>query len=202
MTNKILVLSENPPITYLNALNRVNLNCDSKFIPEDFSSYRGLLLIGGGDILPCFYGKADARNINFIRDKAEFSALKYFTENSLPVMGVCRGLQVLNVFFGGTLKTVNNHFGTDGKDAYHKVFSLSPEIFDIPLVNSYHRQAVDKLGKGGKPLLVSEDKIVEAVAFKENSFGVQFHPERLSNEVSDLFYGYFAEKVRRVPRVY
>lgn len=201
MTNKILILSENPPDTYKNALSRANLIYDCKFKPDNYSDYSGLLLIGGGDVLPAFYGgETPSRSINFVRDKAEFDALKYFTENSLPVFAVCRGFQVLNVFFGGTLKRVENHFGKNGDYAVHKVKSLSPSSFPVSAVNSYHAQAVDKLGKGGKILMVAEDGVIEAASFGDNALGVQFHPERMEKRVSDLFYNRFALTVRKVFR--
>ncbi|MBO4323550.1 MAG: gamma-glutamyl-gamma-aminobutyrate hydrolase family protein [Clostridia bacterium] len=198
MNKKILVLGENPPISYLSALKRVSLDYDCKFLPEDYSAYGGLLLTGGGDVLPYYYGKSlNAENVNFIRDHAEFKALKYFTEHSLPIFGVCRGLQVLNVFFGGTLKCVKGHFKKD-EEIKHGITNLLPLPFPFIAVNSYHLQAIDKTGEGGKVLLTAPDGVIEAVSFNGYASGVQFHPEKADEKFSDFFYGAFAEKVKRV----
>ena len=197
---KILVLGENPPISYLNALKRVGIDYDCRFFAKDFSAYRGLLLTGGGDVLPAYYGKnTDAENINIVRDETELNAIDYFIKNSLAVFGVCRGLQILNVFFGGTLKCVPNHLGKGEVYASHPVKSTFDKDFPFALVNSYHRQAIDKVGKGGKVLLLSFDGVIEAVSFTPYVFGVQFHPEKAEKRFADYFYGKFAEIIN-LPR--
>ena len=111
MKKKILVFSSKPPETYINALRLVNARYDCVFAPDDLSPYGGLLLIGGGDVLPAFYGGCTpSAGINIIRDEAELKAVDYFVKRNLPVLGVCRGAQILNVYFGGKLSLVDNHY--------------------------------------------------------------------------------------------
>ena len=199
MNKKILVLRENPPKTYKIALEKAGLSYDCEFLPKDYSAYFGLLLIGGGDILPAFYEKpVPSSDVNFIRDKAELSAIDYFFRRGLPILGICRGAQILNVYFGGTLKTVENHRGEDGSFKTHFALSLCPSKLPDLTVNSNHVQAIDELGKNGKPLMKAEDGTIEAVEFSDSAIGVQFHPERLKDEISALFFGEFSKKVKGV----
>ena len=75
---EILVAAEYPPKNYLNALSRVNLSFDCSLSPENPSIYKGLLLIGGGDILPAYYGgNIPSYNVNFVKDKLEFDIAAY-----------------------------------------------------------------------------------------------------------------------------
>ena len=142
MSNLILVAGSNPPTTYLRALKTVGLNYKAHPFPNDLSLYSGLVLTGGGDVFPPFYdGNIDFSNENLIRDAREFQLIDHFFNKNLPILGICRGMQVLNVFFGGTLKNVRGHEG--GKiDAVHEV--IPPEkgfLKGLKLVNSNHRQA-------------------------------------------------------------
>lgn len=164
---------------------------DCKFAPHDLSQYSGLLLIGGGDVLPAFYnGSLSAKNVNFIRDKVELDAIDYFYKNDLPIMGVCRGLQILNVYFGGSLKCVNSH-SDNGADVCHSIIKVAEgrKFFNVI---SCHCQAIDAVAKNGKVIYLSPDNVVEEVDFSDKIFGVQFHPERSDGDVITEFYGKFA----------
>ena len=193
---EILVAAEYPPKTYLNALSRVNLSFDCSLSPENPRIYKGLLLIGGGDILPAYYGgDIPSYNVNFVKDKLEFYLAAYFIRRNLPILGICRGFQLLNVLFGGTLKCVSGHMGKG--DIYHTV-SGKGEIFgDIARVNSAHRQAVADLPPQATVLSVSPDKVIEGAVFGDNVICTQFHPERLSAFATDKIFGEFARLVRR-----
>lgn len=195
MYGKILVVSENPPETYKKALESSGIGYDTEIFPENYSPYFGLLLIGGGDISPALYDPAvKARGVNFIRDKAEISALEYFTRKNLPVLGICRGFQIINVFLGGTLKNLSGHSGEKGKDIFHPAVPLLPEFEGLRLINSYHRQCVDKLAPNATPVLLSPDGTVEGAFFGKNILGVQFHPERLSERAVKLIYGFLTRR--------
>ena len=186
---KILVASERPPKTYLKALEKVGLPYEISLSPSSLSAYGGLLLIGGGDVFPPYYnGKIPPKNINFIRDKLEFSLL-----------GICRGLQVINVFFGGTLKNVKNVDIHRKKscDAYHSVSGKGDVFGSFAVVNSAHRQAVDKVPSFASEALTSSDNVSEAVFYGDNVSGVQFHPERLSEFAVRKVFGWFKDRVMK-----
>ena len=138
----ILVAHPRPPETYLRALDLVSLGYDCSLSPGSIDAYGGLLLVGGGDVLPAFYrGDVPARNVNFVKDKLEFNLLHRFIGENKPGLAICRGFQLVNAFFGGSLKNVNGHMGK--QDVYHPV-SACGEIFGkLDRVNSAHRQAAD-----------------------------------------------------------
>ena len=156
-------------------------------VTEDYSSADALCLCGGGDVSPCSYGQKNicSKNVDLARDQKEFYLLKKFLDRNKPVFAVCRGLQVVNVFFGGTLfQNVCGHDQINGKDARHSVSfygSLKRLFGKCGVVNSAHHQAIRDLGKGLTVTAVSGDGVIEAVECK-NVSAFQFHPERLDTD--------------------
>ena len=193
---KILIPISSPPKTYLSALSSVGLTPVCSFSESEVSNYGGLLLTGGEDILPAFYGsKIPFSEGNLIRDMREFTILEKFYSKKLPILGVCRGLQIINVFFGGTLKNVSSH-QTKTKDLYHAVNPISEGFLKGFLsVNSSHHQAVDILPSKAKNVLFSADGIVEGFQIENNILAVQFHPERMDLSSIMKIYGSFANAV-------
>ena len=101
MSNRFFVLIPqfNPQKTYLNALSEVGIDCVCEFFPTDLSNYKGLVLPGGGDVYPFFYNKKiNFTNANLIKDAAEFKIISYFLDKNLPILAICRGLQLINVY--------------------------------------------------------------------------------------------------------
>ncbi|MBQ8726531.1 MAG: gamma-glutamyl-gamma-aminobutyrate hydrolase family protein [Clostridia bacterium] len=196
MNNLILVAGAKPPSTYLRALNLVGLNYKAHPFPNDLSPFTGLLLTGGGDVFPPFYGgKTDFFNENLIRDSLEFQLIDHFFSKNLPILGICRGLQILNVFFGGTLKTVVGH-ENQGKDITHPV--IPPKngfLKGFKLVNSNHLQCVDKLCEHAENICYATDDTVEGFTVGDNILAVQFHPERMDLHSTVKVYGSFARLV-------
>lgn len=146
-----------------------------------------LLLPGGGDLEPRRYGQENtaSRDLEPERDEAEFLLLQDFTAAGKPVLGVCRGLQVINVFFGGTLaQDVPGHGRLEGADRLHAVRTDGAcALWGGALtVNSAHHQAADRLGGGLRAVQWAEDGVVEALRHERLPvWAVQWHPERLGD---------------------
>jgi gamma-glutamyl-gamma-aminobutyrate hydrolase PuuD len=159
-------------------------------------NYYGLLLMGGTDVNPGRYGavrESEAETSDNARDQLECELIQAALDRDLPVLAICRGLQILNVQHGGTLiqhlETTEHHrkHPTNAGEPAHQV-QITPgtrlaEIEQPSLVldvNSRHHQAIDRVGEG---LIVSardpEDGVVEAVERPDKRFviGVQWHPE-------------------------
>lgn len=147
-----------------------------------------LLLPGGGDLEPWRYGQPNtaSRDMEPERDAAEFALLERFTAAGKPVLGICRGLQSINVYFGGTLvQDLPGHSALDsGDDRLHPVCTAASFLSAVcgghAVVNSAHHQAVDRLGQGLRAVQWSPDGVVEAISHRVLPvWGVQWHPERL-----------------------
>ena len=150
-----------------------------------------LLLPSGGDMEPWRYGQSNtaSRGLEPERDTAELMLLERFTAAGKPVLGICRGIQVINVFFGGTLcQDLPGHSAVDGHDSFHTVRTARSPLLAVcgPLcrVNSAHHQAADAPGRGLRAVQWAEDGAVEAVCHDcLPVWGVQWHPERLPGEL-------------------
>lgn len=165
----------------------------------------GVIITGGGDVAPERYGaerheKTDPANV--MRDAWEDAILSAAIEQEVPFLGICRGLQVLNVHQGGTL--LQHLPDVVGDDRYNKgggTFAVNrasveggklatlidPEVD----VKSYHHQAVDALGDGLTVSARSADGTVQAIELPDHPFGVavQWHPEEDAAEDARLFAG-------------
>ena len=191
---KVLIASENPPKTYTDALSSVGIGYDFSLSADNIDDYGGLLLIGGGDILPAYYGgNIGCFNVNFVKDKLEFNLLYRFVRKNKPVLAICRGFQLVNVFFGGTLKCVSGHMGK--RDIFHPVSSAGKIFGDFEEVNSCHRQAVCDLPENATVLSVAPDLTAEAAVYGDNIVCVQFHPERLSRFATEKVFGEFKRSI-------
>lgn len=155
----------------------------------------GLLMPGGVDIEPARYGQETDEKcgkIDLARDAAEWWMLEAFLPTKKPVLGICRGIQMLNVFQGGTLhQHIDSHSDFKSRSTgCHKVHVTPGSILEGIVnaesltVNSLHHQALDVLGKDLAVCAVSEDGIAEAVVHTGHPFllGVQWHPEHMSRK--------------------
>ena len=161
-----------------------------------------LVLCGGLDVHPGRYGEAirpDADvELNVERDELEWTLLDLARERRFPVWGVCRGIQVLNVYLGGTLwqdlptqaPSPIDHSQTEAPDLLaHPVEVIAPDApiaerltRDVPLVNSRHHQAIRRPADGFVAVALSPDGLVEAAVLDRDGWwvrGVQWHPENL-----------------------
>jgi len=151
----------------------------------------GLLLSGGFDIDPEFYGqKAQTDSITYEpeRDKWELALMCAFCARKKPVFGVCRGIQLLNVFFSGTLwQDIPSQTGIAHDKQFHFVNATGGAVRDLFgdrfMVNSFHHQAVRAPGDGLEVTAKSDDGIIEAVEHRALPvMGVQWHPERMLDQ--------------------
>ena len=173
---------------------------------DDIKKCSALLLTGGVDIFPEFYNDWEdgKKREDYIpeRDGFEFKLLEYALENKLPILGICRGLQVINCKLNGslisdieTIRNSNHKKITETEDRLHGVNVKSNTLLNeivgesTGTINSSHHQAIDRLGEG---LLVSaraDDGIIEAIEWdtkegKPFMLAVQWHPERMPDKNS------------------
>ncbi|MHA6253224.1 gamma-glutamyl-gamma-aminobutyrate hydrolase family protein [Oceanobacillus sp. CAU 1775] len=162
----------------------------------------GLIVTGGEDVSPEYYNEEPHQNLGVttpIRDVTEMTLVKYALESDLPLLAVCRGIQVLNVTLNGTLyqdipssfKESYQHFQKGSelyKDTHWINVAKGSHLYEIfkkerVRVNSFHHQSIKQLGDGLKVTAKSSDGIIECVEYQENSFalGVQFHPEFMAS---------------------
>jgi len=173
----------------------------------------GLVLTGGGDIHPKFYEREDAlarvRGVEELRDGFEFELIDRALDRDLPILGVCRGMQTMNVALGGSLiidlptDGYKEHRNADASALMHPLGIVPHSMLHLlaggldASVNSFHHQAVDRLGRGLIRTAISTDGVVEAAewALKDDMpflLLVQWHPERmledpLSERIAQIF---------------
>lgn len=175
---------------YIEAVEKSGGEAVACYCPEPNTDYDGLILCGGNDMDPEFYGEAidGSVNIDRPRDDAEWALLKEFIKTGKPVLGICRGFQFLNVFFGGSLyqhiDDVQTHRGSLEHYPVHGVKAegesmLTRMYAEEFFVNSCHHQGVKKLGAGLR-VIAKSGTLVEAFVHEHLPiFGVQWHPEKM-----------------------
>jgi putative glutamine amidotransferase len=173
---------------------------------EDIKQCASLLLTGGNDIFPEFYNDwEDGKNRDeYIpeRDGFEFKLLDFAFSNNYPVLGICRGLQLINCKLNGslindieTIRGVNHRKISPTEDRIHHVnISENSLLYEVVKeksgnINSSHHQAIDRLGEGLKISAKADDGIIEGIEWDDKTnkpfmLGVQWHPERTMDKES------------------
>jgi putative glutamine amidotransferase len=165
-----------------------------------WSRLDGLVLTGGGDLDPARFGEARhaaVYDVSAARDELELTLSRRALDDDVPVLAICRGIQVLNVALGGTLyqdipsdipEALQHSQKAPRHEATHPVkvmgegTRLGAIVGDLELnVNSFHHQAIRKLGDGLREVAWAPDGVIEGVELPGDGFvvGVQWHPEEL-----------------------
>lgn len=162
----------------------------------------GLIIAGGADVYPEWYGQIDDTSkcgaFDRYRDTLEIELIKKAIKHKMPLVGICRGEQILNVSLGGSLiidiptdyDTLIKHRQDDWENCYHKVDIVGESLLisiikqESGMVNSNHHQAIDRLAKDLIITSQAKDGIPESVEWKLKEgkgflLAVQWHPERL-----------------------
>ena len=172
--------------------------------PDDLEQYLdmldGILFTGGEDILPLLFGEEPLKQVKYVsieRDEQELVLFKKAYERKIPILGICRGQQLMNIALGGTLyQDMDSQIpGVGGHsqdrypepELYHSInIEKDSKLFEAMgvekiNVNSFHHQCVKTLGKGLKVTALSKEGIIEAIETTDDQFAVtvQFHPECL-----------------------
>lgn len=190
----------------------IPLITDEAILENIISHIDGLILSGGGDIYSPLFGEElhpAVTDYNLERDKYDLALVRLATERQMPVLGICRGHQVINVAFGGKLiqdipsqipGSEIAHNQAEARDvASHSVRINRESVLyrivkqnNLP-VNSFHHQAVSTVAPGFNAVAFSEDGLVEAIESDEGKTipGVQWHPETMAAAGNDVMTGIF-----------
>lgn len=193
---------------------------DDEAIKSIITKIDALVLSGGQDVNPKFYNEDPLEKLGNIctrRDEFDFKLIKYAMELKKPILGICRGMQILNVYFGGNLyqdlSYCKNYFVKHDQNAkyYEATHSLHIKedsfLYDIAdketFVNSFHHQAIRKLANDFKVIARAKDEVIEAIEYmKEDNFilAVQFHPEMMfeKHEFSRKIFKSFIEHINKI----
>lgn len=172
---------------------------DKDLLTDVLNEMDGFILQGGSDLCPKTYGEEPIGiwQGDLYRDQYELAILDFAIKKSKPVLGICRGFQLMNAYFGGTLYQdiqtqvphADIHRSAELYDRIRHPIQLVPGSFldkrygsmEQPLVNTVHHQAVKKLGNNLEVYATSEDGFIEAFGYTKEPegkvMGVQWHPE-------------------------
>ena len=160
--------------------------CSDNGLEEIAAMCSGLIIAGRDrDINPKYYGEEPLEGLEYpedlYEDELDFRLIELFEKSNKPILGICSGLQSLNIYHGGTLKQhidehtskeqlVRHNIDIEEDSFVHSLYGSKTEV------NSIHHQAINKVADGFKVTAVAEDGIIEAIE-KGNLIGVQWHPE-------------------------
>ena len=171
----------------------------------------GILLAGGGDVDPKLYGGDPNKTmlVHRLRDDFEIALIREAKKRGLPILGICRGCQILNIALGGTIRNLRKDDDVKGHHLSLKrhAVELTPEsnlaellgVTHLSKVISLHGQAVGTLGKGVRIAATGPGDVVEAIeAEKGWVLGIQWHPElTLNDKVQHRTFEAFVDRARK-----
>lgn len=171
----------------------------------------GIIFSGGGDIDPLLFHQEPMREsgeISPLRDEFELTLCNMAIQKNIPLLGICRGMQVMNIALGGTIyqdisvqtnSTLKHSQQAPRPYGTHSIIVMENTLLSSlwgkqkTTVNSYHHQAVALLGDSIQVCAKSQDDLIEAIEHTESSFaiGVQWHPEAMETEEQKLLFSAF-----------
>ena len=202
------------PRTYVNAVLMnggipvvIPLMNDETEIIELLSSLDGIIFTGGEDFDPAYYRERpipQMGKVNVERDRFDLKLVRLASERGIPILGICRGIQLINIAFGGSLyqdlpaqyfdKSISHRQKQPNDEASHSVIVEDNTVFSdivkdrMLMVNSSHHQAIKDVAKGFRVAGKSSDKLIEVIEKIDGDnwiLGVQFHPEiRVSKDLA------------------
>lgn len=174
---------------------------DEEIIKKQVENIDALILSGGSDVNPLMFGEEPSEKLGPVleeRDIFDIKLLKFAMELNKPILGICRGEQLINLVNGGTIyqdlslyekHSVKHCQCNSPATPIHTVDIKKDSILyevlgEKAFVNSFHHQAVKDVAKGFKVVATSKDGVVEAIEKEEGSFilGIQWHPEMMSHK--------------------
>jgi len=211
-TNLIIISKDNKHHIekWLGSIDSTLLFKEFYTLPKDSMPYylhkaNGIIISGGEDVNPSLYNKPGYAelcvNIDYYRDSIEIMLIQFAIENKVPILGICRGNQIMNVVYGGTLipdipsfthSTTNHNVKNDSAHliiAEPNSWLKNRLSVDKAWVNSRHHQAIAQIASIFQVSAFSSDGIIESIEIKQDqnhpfAVGVQWHPESLKNELS------------------
>ena len=176
---------------YVSALDHLNAEHEFVFGDVDVEKFDGLLMPGGVDVNPKYYGQEinGSEDIDDELDERQMIVLDKFVKAKKPILGICRGHQIINVYFNGSLiqhlPNYKQHVRIDGVDNINTLkVDKNSYLYDLYkteelITNSSHHQAVDKVGDGFRVVAMCDD-VIEAMQHKTLPiWTTQYHPERM-----------------------
>lgn len=203
-------------ITFFQKLGYQTVIIDSRNDVDIIDRLDVLALVGGfEDIDPDLYGQERhelTKGCNRRMDDFEIAAFHFARNKGIPILGICRGFQLINVALGGTLyqdtsliNTDIDHLTGNYTEPVHRVKTegwLKELIGEYADVNSYHHQGIDQLASDLTPLAWADDGVVEAYEYKDPKspiFAVQWHPELLEDKASYRLIETYLNKTLNIP---
>lgn len=206
--------------SYCDAVNRsggiammIPVSADSATLREVLGCIDGIIMTGGGDIHPSYFGEEMVEECGVpdeVRDIYDIHLIRLAAQHCIPMLGICRGEQLINVAFGGTLfQDLPTQFPGDTlfqhRNADHEVILQTDSWIsnitrvDSFVANSYHHQAVKDIAPGFVVSGWSNDKVIEVIENVDGYpiWGVQFHPERMFEDnypIASSIFDFFIKK--------
>lgn len=193
---------------YLEMLNRAHIDYVAVGLDDDIDmiidSCDGLLVPGGIDVNPRLYNQEPNGYVKTKytdeTDKIDYKWIKAFNDKHKLIFGICRGIQIINVYFGGSLI---QDIGDSHKDGVMHNIRVDKDSFlyacykkEVMEVNSYHHEVINKLGNGLKVVARSMDNYIEAIE-GDDIYALQWHPEKAND---DTIINYLKSKCDQISR--